>query len=1238
MNHNQSNMNHFWDLSLEILCLIDFENHFQDVSPAFERVLGYTRDEVRGKLFTDFLHPDDLGATLAETKMHSLGHIARHFENRCRRKDGSYIWLSWNAIPVLDEGLIYAVARDVSWRKQAEEKLKESEERFARAFYSSPIGMVISHLDNGTIAEVNESFEHLVGLKHEEIIGHNISELNIFIDANQRHEMRQAIFEVGRYLNKELTAKTRKGKLLQVLLSSDLIQVNEKKMLLTTVVDITERKQAEDTLKENEEKLRLMFQSVNDAITVTDLNGRIIQCNEATVLMHGYSSRQEVIGLNALELIAKVDRPRAIEGMQRTLEQGRIKDIYYLLLDKNGRDFPGELSASVIRDAMGNPTGFIAITKDVTARKQTEEALKRSEEKYRSLFENMTEGFVLGEIILDKKGKPYDIRFLEVNIAWEKMTHITRDKAINRTYRELVPQPLKDFIQKLGKVALTGASTTFEMFSPYSDAWFRFRVYSPVKGKFASISTDITAHKKADDALRRSEEKYRNLVELTNDFIWETNTEGICTYANPKVYDILGYKPEEVVGKSPFDLTPPEEARRVLPIFQEHVSQGSPIISLEYFVYHKDGHLVALETSSVPFYNSEGVLQGYRGIDRDITQRKKAEVVLKESEERFSQAFHTGAAAFTITTLKDGTIIDANNAFLAFTGYSREELIGHKATEMGLWVNLKQRKELVRRLKAEGKVLNQDVAVRAKGGRLVRTIFSMEIIHLHGEDFALATALDITERKQAEEQNRQLKEYLQMQFDRMPIAMIIWDAQFRVRSWNPAAEKIFGFTEAETLGKHANDLIVPEHERTHVENIFGRLLQGDMTAYSVGENLTKDGRLIFVDWINTPIKQADGTVINVLSMAQDITKRKQAEENLTRAKDELEIKVRERTAELSESEEKYRSVVDNASELIVVYQEGIKFINDMGLKMIGYSRQELLSRPFIDFIHPADKAMMAERSKRRASGETVPNSYEFRIIHEDGSTRWLSVNAVFIQWQGKLATLGLMSDITSRKNMEEELKNYAQKITQVQEEERKRIAYELHDDTAQYLAIVKLEIDSIIQSGKIKSPEILEKLKYLEKDAGRAVDDVRRYSHELRPGVLEHLGLVAALDQIIEDIGKLKQLRVELTVEGEERPLSEDVKLGLFRIAQEALNNCRKHSKTLEAVVILRFREKRLEMVIRDDGIGFDIQEARGRTGLRGSLGLMSMQERAKLIGANLKMESQPGKGTTVSLEIPLDI
>jgi PAS domain S-box-containing protein len=238
---------------------------------------------------------------------------------------------------------------------------------------------------------------------------------------------------------------------------------------------------------------------------------------------------------------------------------------------------------------------------------------------------------------------------------------------------------------------------------------------------------------------------------------------------------------------------------------------------------------------------------------------------------------------------------------------------------------------------------------------------------------------------------------------------------------------------------------------------------------------------------------------------------------------------------------------------------------------------------------------------------------------------------------GKVITF---HDITERKKSEEalatankQLKQYAKKITEVQEEERKRIAYELHDDTAQYLSILKMQIGSLADSGEIRNSKVKEKLQYLERDADRAFNDVRRYSHELRPVILEHHGLTAALEQIADDYDRLGQLNIEIQLRGDEPELPEEVKLGFFRIAQEALNNIRKHAKTTKAVISLKYERSGVDMEVSDKGTGFDVEEASNRSSGKGSLGLMSMRERAALINADFEIESEVGKGTKVILK-----
>lgn len=356
---------------------------------------------------------------------------------------------------------------------------------------------------------------------------------------------------------------------------------------------------------------------------------------------------------------------------------------------------------------------------------------------------------------------------------------------------------------------------------------------------------------------------------------------------------------------------------------------------------------------------------------------------------------------------------------------------------------------------------------------------------------------------------------------------------------------------------------------------------------------------------------------------------------------ELEIQneeLRQSQADLIISRDKYQELFDSVpiGYFILNTQNIILEVNRTAAQMLYTTRDDMRRKRFSEFI-AQDFQNIFYTEVIQVLKERKSRHFDLKMIREcDPPQFFTHVHVIPVKdSEGKSTQLRIsIIDISERKIMEQELKDYAQKITRVQEEERKRIAYELHDDTAQYLSILKLEINALIQSGKIRDLEVLEKLRYLEKDAARAFNDIRRYSHELRPGVLEHLGLYASLEQLAEDINILNYFTVEVDVEGQEPELPEDVKLTFFHIAQEAMNNCRKHAKAPKVIIQLKFEGKYLKMAVIDNGVGFDVRKSVLQSKGKGNLGMMSMQERAKLIGADLKIESNPGLGTTVTLEM----
>jgi PAS domain S-box-containing protein len=523
---------------------------------------------------------------------------------------------------------------------------------------------------------------------------------------------------------------------------------------------------------------------------------------------------------------------------------------------------------------------------------------------------------------------------------------------------------------------------------------------------------------------------------------------------------------------------------------------------------------------------------------------------------------------------------------------------------------------------------------------------------------------DSMERKQekkATKNEKHLKFILENSIDAVYQRNIQTD---RYDYMSPVIENITGFSAQEMVNLSMNDLA----ELIHPDDLEAISREIELTSKGAKESghvvyrfRNKTGEYRWLEDRFSLIRDNEDQPLYRVGIVRDVTQTKQAEEAL------------------SKSEERFRQYFSLGLVGMAIESPSGEWleVNEKLCEMIGYTREELMQVHWKDITHPDDLDGDVAFFDQLQQGKINRYSMEKRYIHKNGEIIYaiLSLGCTRLSDGNISSIFVLIADITEQKHAEEalarykdkleikvkerteqlqraydqiiqsqkdlreankQLRQYSNKITLIQEEERKRIAYELHDDTAQYLSILKMQIGVLAASDKIQSPEIREKLKYLERDADRAFHDVRRYSHELRPTVLEHQGLTAALEQIADDYNKLGELPVELNIEGVEPDLSEEVKLGFFRIAQEALNNTRKQSKATRSLFSIAFLKEKVRMSITDNGTGFSTREAKARFSSKGSLGLMSMRERANLIGAHLKIESKLGQGTVISIEIPL--
>lgn len=282
------------------------------------------------------------------------------------------------------------------------------------------------------------------------------------------------------------------------------------------------------------------------------------------------------------------------------------------------------------------------------------------------------------------------------------------------------------------------------------------------------LFSDITERKKIEDALRKSEEKFRDLTESTSDWVWEVNEGGIYTYASPKVKDLLGYEPQEIIGKTPFDLMPNEEAKQVAEEFGAVANARRPFAGLENTNLNKDGRRVVLETSGMPIFDGEGKFRGYRGIDRDITERKKAEEALKESETRFRGIVETAKDAM-ICISEDGVIYQWNKSAEEMFGYSANEAISKDIHSLIIPERFCEKAYEGFKTFSQtgaGPVIGKTIEVVGlkKGGAEFPVELSVSAMNIKGRWHAVGIMRNITKRKETEYAiKRQLDELLRFQ-------------------------------------------------------------------------------------------------------------------------------------------------------------------------------------------------------------------------------------------------------------------------------------------------------------------------------------------------------------------------------------------------------------------------------------------------------------------------------------------
>ena len=470
-----------------------------------------------------------------------------------------------------------------------------------------------------------------------------------------------------------------------------------------------------------------------------------------------------------------------------------------------------------------------------------------------------------------------------------------------------------------------------------------------------------------------------------------------------------------------------------------------------------------------------------------------------------------------------------------------------------------------------------------------------------------------------------------------PIGLCYLDTDLRyihINEWLAAingleAEKHLGRTIGEVLPHVAAD--VESQLRDVIEN--GQALLGGTVE---AETAAHPGVRRFYEHNYYPVKSDDGTVVGVSCAVQDITERRLAERDLQEAQAQLETRVQDRTQELEKAKEHLRTLLETTN--IIPWEANadtwqFTYVGPQAVKILGYPTEQWYETDFWPaHIHPDDREDAIDFCVRSSSSKDQ-FEFEYRMLSSDGRIVWISDLVSVIREEGKPKTLqGFMIDITQRKRAELLLRDLGGRLITSQEDERRRIARELHDDFNQRLSLLSIELEQASQQPPESPARMRELMQDLSNRTKELSTDVHRLSHRLHPAKLEHLGLVAAVKSFCKEVSEQEGIRIEFTHREVPTSIPEDVALCIYRIVQEALRNVVRHSGAGDARVELTGGRDAIRLQVSDPGVGFEPDSVKSN----GGLGLVSMRERLRLVGGEFSIQSQPSRGTRIDIGVPL--
>ncbi len=1230
-----------------------------EANKACEDIYGYASDELIGMNTLSVLaHPDDIDEIV---KMYtSLNEPSAPYECRILTKEGKVKWVENRSNEVEFDGKLTTVTRvrDISDIKKTREEAKKNE-RILNIISENTSDHIMLVNKDRRIQYINYTVE---GMTPEQVVGVSVVDFAPENDKELVKSKYDELFKTKQIVRYSQSFVSPDNDTYYFDVRLDPVLKNEEvDSVVVNARDVTDTRRTQEKLLQSEERLNIITSNTSDSIMLVDKNQNIVFLNKDA---YGIEVNN-VIGKSLLDFAPEGYRDVADESFKSVFKNGREANYQTPFIAPNGDVFYFDVRmAPVFKD---NSVDSVVISaRDVTSRKQVESDLIESEERLSLITENSSDYIIwVNENLI-------------INFINRTPEH-NREAVIGHSILEFLPGPSKSTLENAcNTVYDTGDVESVQLdYIGIDDSGYVFDVnISPVirEEKVVSLvitARDVTRKLAVSKSLKEEQEKYKKLVDLSPDPIVITQM-GAYKFVNNAFCKLLGYTEEEVLAKdfTIFNVIPKEDHTLIMENYQKfakmvasgEINNKDPRKGV-YNMINRGGTIINCEstTLSIDYQGTSAEMT----IIRDVTERnlREANVTLmaKKSVEYkdallslTNNQFTNLSEMFNNITKLVGKVMNLERVSIWKFNNNQSSIYceslytqSTNIVENGFELNKQDYPNYFSAITSNKAIIADDVLNNEHAKELLDSylkplgITSMMDMIIRGgdEEYGVLCLEHVGDRKVWIESEQEFAASIANVVSLTISTSVQKEAEAFLRESEKRYKDLSNLS-IEAIFIHKNGMIMDVNNACSA--IFGYTYEEFMELDGLKSLVHPDDMAATNEKIKTKYKgsyeikmiRKDGSVIDCEIQAKNILF-KGEECRVTRVRNITERKQSEKA--LRDSEEKYRQLVDLSPNPIVITQEGkYRFVNKAFVDMFGYSQEELFADDFTFFniLDEREIPKVQNRYKDWLSGKPLSPHYTLNLVTKSGEVLTCDTTSGKITFNNEHADMAIIHDITERKRMEEELLLKKQEVISQrikhfiggQEQERKRVARELHDSIGQSLTSVKMMVDDL----KLEYNDI--KQQVLKANVNGLIEEVKQISESLAPSVLTDLGFEKAVQQLCKKINESTKINVELFVDVKDE-IMDLYALDVYRIIQESLNNAVKHSTAKDIQVQILLIENSIRIFIEDNGIGFDVKKEFNK----GTKGLSNLKERTESLGGVLFIDTSPGNGTTINIEIPIN-